>query len=78
MMNGEKKSAQILYLSRFFFPSRGKTNASSHLIMMRHRVFSTVSGSPLLFWIFRMSVERRRREDTVVVVRKRKSVSVVF
>lgn len=25
-----------------------------------------------------MSVERRRREDTVVVVRKRKSVSVVF
>ena len=38
---------------------------------MRHRVFSTVSGSPLLFWIFRMSVERRRREDTVV--RKRVS-----
>ena len=75
MMNG-KKSAQILNLSRFFFLSRGKKNALSHLIMMRHRVFSTVSGSPLLFWIFRMSVERRRRGEDTVVVRKR--VSVVF
>ena len=41
--------------SRFFSLSGNV----SHLIMIRHRVFSTVSGSPLLFWIFRMSVERR-------------------
>ena len=76
MMNGEKKSAQILNLSLASFSlfEREDAFASSHLIMMRHRAFSTVSGSPLLFWIFRMSVERRRREDTVVVVvRKRKS-----
>ena len=35
----------------------------SHLIMMRHRVFSTVSGSPLLFWIFRMSASKEEEKN---------------
>ena len=39
----------------------------SHLIMMRHRVFSTVSGSPLLFWIFRMSASKEEERRTMMV-----------
>ena len=31
--------------------------------MMRHRVFSTVSGSPLLFWIFRMSASKEEEKN---------------
>ncbi len=80
MMNGEKKSAQILNLSLASFSLFEREDEC--LVAPDHDAPSRVLNR-LRFAAFVLDFpdvcRKKRREDTVVVVvRKRKSVSVVF